>query len=112
MTTPNEPQVRINLADLSDIKCDKCGDVRFEPIYLMKRLSALLSPTGKEEIVPIGPPVAPPIFACYKCGHINEEFIPVPLRAKTQLEILKDNTTIVQSTLDETPHTGPTLVKE
>ena len=104
MTNPNEPQVRINLADLIDIKCDKCGDVRFEPIYLMKRLSALLSPTGKEEIVPIGPPVAPPIFACYNCGHINEDFMPMQLRAKKV-------SGIVQSTL-EAPVTGPTLVKE
>ena len=108
MNQQNDPQVRINLADLTDIRCDKCGDVRFEPIYLMKKLSALLSPTGKEEIVPIGPPVAPPIFACYKCGHINESFIPLPLRAKKSPEV----PAIVQSNLDETPHTGPTLVKE
>jgi hypothetical protein len=105
MSNPNEPQVRINLADLTDIICDKCGDTRFEPIYLMKRLSALLSPTGKEEIVPLGPPVAPPIFACYNCGHINEEFIPAPLRTKKV-------SGIVQSTLETPPVTGPTLVKE
>ena len=104
MNQQNDPQVKINLADLADIKCDKCGDVRFEPIYLMKRLSALLSPTGKEEIVPLGPPVAPPIFACYNCGHINEDFIPQPLRTK--------KLNMVQSTLIETPVVGPTLVKD
>ena len=107
-----DPQMRINLADLSDIKCDSCGDVRFEPVYLMKRLSALLSPTGKEEIIPIGPPVAPPVFACYSCGHINLEFIPVPLRSTP--EAAKPATPlIVQSSLDTPPvkTTGPTLVK-
>lgn len=100
--TGREPQVKINLADLTDIKCDKCGDARFEPVYLMKRLSALLSPTGKDEIVPIGPPVAPPVFACYNCGHINNDFLPQPMRPK--------KSEVVQSTL-EAP-TGPTLVKE
>lgn len=76
--------VRINYRDLTDVKCDRCGDMRFEMVYLIKRASPLVSPTGKEEMIPMGPPLIPPIFACYVCGHINEIFLPVPMRASMQ----------------------------
>lgn len=82
----NAPVQRVNLGDADDVTCDKCGDTRFEPVYLIKRLSKLLSPTGKEELIPLGPPVIPPIFACYACGWINDEFIPAPLRAARKAE--------------------------
>jgi hypothetical protein len=36
----------------------------------MRKLSALLSPTGQETMIPI------PVFACAKCGHINKGFLP------------------------------------
>ena len=38
--------------------------------YEIKKLSSLVSPTGKEQIVPI------PIFRCDDCGNINDEFLP------------------------------------
>jgi hypothetical protein len=44
----------------------------------MKRISALVSPTGKEAIVPI------PTFACNACGFINKQFLPVTLRDDVQ----------------------------
>lgn len=75
------PQQRINLADADDVKCDKCGDTRFEPVYLIKKLSKIVSPTGKDELIPLGPPIVPPIFACYSCGWINDIFVPGPLKS-------------------------------
>ena len=36
----------------------------------MRKLSALLSPTGQEAMIPIQ------VFACAKCGHINKGFLP------------------------------------
>ena len=36
----------------------------------MRKLSALLSPTGQETMIPIQ------VFACAKCGHINKGFLP------------------------------------
>jgi hypothetical protein len=53
----------------------------------MKRVSALVSPTGKEAIVPI------PTFACNACGFINKQFLPVKIAeqsetpAKSQLKL-------------------------
>tara|TARA_B110000902_G_scaffold150931_1_gene173503 strand:+ start:171 stop:290 length:120 start_codon:yes stop_codon:yes gene_type:complete len=36
----------------------------------MRKLSALLSPTGQQSMIPIQ------VFACAKCGHINKVFLP------------------------------------
>ena len=36
----------------------------------MKRISPILSPTGKEAVVPIQ------TFACNACGSVNAEFLP------------------------------------
>ena len=53
-------QVNIKPEDLKDIVCENCGG---------KYLSALISSSGKEQIVPL------PTFRCDDCGHINEEFL-------------------------------------
>ena len=42
----------------------------FQQAYKMRKLSALLSPTGQETKIPIQ------VFACLKCNHVNESFIP------------------------------------
>lgn len=81
MDSSTRQPVRINYRDLTDVVCDNCKDQRFEPVYLLKRASPLVSPTGKELIVAMAPPLIPQIFACYSCGHINEAFLPAPLRA-------------------------------
>ena len=68
---PMAPQMNVDLSKAEDVKCDKCGNYTFEQVMLMKRMSALISPTGKEAIVPI------PTFACNACGFINKQFLPV-----------------------------------
>lgn len=61
-------QPDLSLAD--DIKCEQCGSLTFQEVLLMKKVSALLSPNGKEGIVPI------PTFSCVACGYVNEMFRP------------------------------------
>tara|TARA_R110001592_G_C12900811_1_gene726604 strand:+ start:250 stop:495 length:246 start_codon:yes stop_codon:yes gene_type:complete len=63
-------QVKIDVSDLTDLVCDHCGAKVFREAKMFKRLSALVSPTGKDQIVPI------PVFRCDECGHINDEFLP------------------------------------
>lgn len=74
---PQQPQLNVDLSKAEDVVCDKCGNYTFEQVMMMKRMSALLSPTGKEAIVPI------PTFACNACGHINKQFLPVLPRSET-----------------------------
>jgi hypothetical protein len=65
------PQMNVDLSKADDVVCERCGNYTFNDVMLMKRMSALISPTGKEAIVPI------PTFACNACGHINKQFLPV-----------------------------------
>ena len=66
-----QPPVNLDLSTAQDVVCDNCGNYTFNEVVLMKRVSALVSPTGKEAIVPI------PTFACNACGFINKQFLPV-----------------------------------
>ena len=66
----DQPSININLSNIPDVQCEKCQNNTFEQAFIIKKLSALTSPTGKEGMVPIT------TFACMKCGHINKEFLP------------------------------------
>ena len=57
--------------DMKDIVCDECNGQYFRSVNVFKRISALVSPTGKEQIMPI------PTFRCDDCGYINEDFRPI-----------------------------------
>ena len=65
------PQLNVNInPDLvEDVKCEKCEGVAFISCYIM-RVPALVSPTGKEMMMPVE------TFSCLACGHINKEFVP------------------------------------
>ena len=66
---PQQP-VNIDLNQATDIQCSKCGNKFFHEVTFFKKISALLSPTGQEGILPI------PTYACLECGNINDEFLP------------------------------------
>lgn len=66
----NQQPLRVNMAQTTAFVCNECNNETFKQVFLMRKLSALLSPSGEETMIPI------PTFACDKCGHINEEFLP------------------------------------
>tara|TARA_R100001015_G_C4429373_1_gene27116 strand:- start:39 stop:290 length:252 start_codon:yes stop_codon:yes gene_type:complete len=74
----NTGPVNINPNDLEDITCDKCGSQCFQPVFLFKKLSAVLSPTGVENIIPMQ------LYRCADCGHINEAFLPKDVEIKSE----------------------------
>lgn len=53
---------------MKDIKCENCGGRFFRQVNAFKIVSALMSSTGKEQIMPV------PTFRCDDCGFINEDF--------------------------------------
>jgi rRNA maturation protein Nop10 len=68
---PQTPQtLNIDMKQLDDVKCDKCGNFTFDEVTLFKKVSALISPSGKEGLAPI------PTFACHACGNVNAMFLP------------------------------------
>jgi len=62
-------EMKINPTTLDDVTCDKCGNFTFVKVVLMKRMPALISPTGVEAFMPMD------VFCCNACGYINTRFI-------------------------------------
>jgi hypothetical protein len=67
---PIQQKVNIDLSQADAMKCAECGCERFQMQYLIRKVSALLSPTGDEVIIPVQ------IFSCANCGIIPEDFLP------------------------------------
>jgi len=70
MNNPQQQQMNIDFSQTTEITCDKCNHDVFTQVLKMRKLSALLSPSGQETMIPIQ------AFACAKCGHINASFLP------------------------------------
>ncbi len=64
--------INVNLDQCDDIVCESCGNLTFRQVVMFKKLSAVLSPTGKASLIPLQ------VFECSECGHVNDEFIPKP----------------------------------
>ena len=63
-----QPGLNLDLSQTTTVCCEKCGHDVFVPAFKMRKMSALLSPHGKETMIPMQ------VFACAKCGHINDDF--------------------------------------
>ena len=57
-------QVKVDLSDADTMKCQKCENPIFIQEYIIKRISAIVSPTGQEVIAPVQ------VFNCGNCGEL------------------------------------------
>ena len=57
-----QQQVKVDLQDAETMVCQKCENPVFIQGYVIKKISAIVSPTGKEVIAPIQ------VFNCGNCG--------------------------------------------
>ncbi len=62
-------EMKINPTSLEDVTCDSCGNYTFMKVQLMKRMPAVISPTGVEAFMPMD------VFSCVACNHVNQRFI-------------------------------------
>ena len=67
-TKPMKPlptaQVQVDLKDAETMTCQQCDNKIFIQGYVIKKLSAIVSPTGQEVIAPIQ------VFNCGSCGEL------------------------------------------
>lgn len=68
--TPDPRQLRVDISMAEDLVCENCNNLTFEPVMMFKKLSALMSPTGKATLVPID------TFSCVASGWVNTMFRP------------------------------------
>ena len=61
---PREDGLQIDISKTDTITCENCGNTSFIQAFFLKKVSALVSPTGKEAIVPMQ------VFSCGNCGTI------------------------------------------
>jgi len=65
-----QPQMKINIDDCQDVKCNKegCDGIYFKQVLRIKKISMIISPSGKDEYQPIQ------ALLCTKCGtELNME---------------------------------------
>ena len=67
-TKPMKPlpkqQVQVDLEKAETMNCQECNNKIFIQGYVIKKISALMSPTGEEVIAPVQ------VFNCGNCGEI------------------------------------------
>ena len=63
-TPPPQQQVKLDLGNAETMKCEYCGNYVFIKGTVIKRISALMSPTGQEALAPID------IYSCGNCGKV------------------------------------------
>lgn len=96
-----EQQLNISLDKTTGIKCDKCQNEIFQEGMMLRKASRFLTGTEQDALIPI------PIFSCSKCGHVNDEFIPMQLRTDNA-EVIEESQTTQP---DENPKSEAKVIK-
>ena len=67
-TKPMKPlpqqKVQVDLSKADTMNCEQCNNKIFIQGYVIKKISAIMSPTGQEVIAPVQ------VFNCGNCGEI------------------------------------------
>jgi hypothetical protein len=64
-----QKQVQLDLGEADTITCQECGNASFIQSFFLKKISALVSPTGQEAIVPVQ------VFSCGNCGSVPQKML-------------------------------------
>ena len=62
-----DQQQQVNIGDTETMVCDECGNAVFIQAFFLRRLSALMSPTGQEALIPIQ------VYSCGNCGKVPDK---------------------------------------
>ena len=66
---PPKAEVQLDLGEADTIQCQECGNASFIQSFFLKKISALMSPTGQEAIVPVQ------VFSCGNCGTVPSKML-------------------------------------
>ena len=64
-----QKQQTVDLAKADTMKCDDCGNYLFINSYVIKRISAIMSPNGQEGLVPVQ------VYSCGNCGKVPKTLL-------------------------------------
>ena len=81
--------LNISLDKTKEVVCEKCGNNVFIEGMLLRKASRLLTGTSQDALIPIT------VFACNKCGNVNDEFLPFQLKQQSseieEVEVKEEN---------------------
>jgi DNA-directed RNA polymerase subunit RPC12/RpoP len=77
-----EQQLNISLDKTTGVVCEECNNQVFREGVMLRKASRFLTGTTQDALVPIQ------VFSCAKCGYVNEEFLPLQLRNKSEDNVL------------------------
>ena len=63
---PQSAQVKVDLRDTETISCSGCNNYLFITSFILKRLSAIVSPSGQEALIPVQ------VYSCGNCGKVAD----------------------------------------
>lgn len=69
-----QPRLNISLDKTQEVTCDKCSGQVFQEGLMLRKASKFLTGTAQDALIPL------PVFSCSSCGHVNEDFLPEPLK--------------------------------
>ena len=61
-----QTQVKVDLKQADTIKFKDCNNYLWIQSFILKKLSALVSPTGQEALIPVQ------VYSCGNCGKVAE----------------------------------------
>lgn len=70
----SQQQINITLDKTTELVCNECNNNTFTEVIFLRKASRFVTGTQQDAIIPIT------VFSCSKCGHVNEEFIPIQLK--------------------------------
>ena len=64
-------KVQVDLKQAETIKCSDCNNYLFITSFILKKLSAIVSPNGQEALIPVQ------VYSCGNCGKVAEGMLDV-----------------------------------
>jgi len=61
-----QKKVQVDLKQADTINCSDCNNYLFITSFILKKLSALMSPNGQEALIPVQ------VYSCGNCGKVAE----------------------------------------
>ena len=65
----SKPKQTVDLSKADTLQCEECDNYLFITAYVIKRISAILSPTGQEAMIPVQ------VYSCGNCGTVPKIFL-------------------------------------
>ena len=59
----------VDLEKSETMKCEQCESTLFNTSYIIKRISAIISPTGQEAVIPVQ------VYSCDGCSKVPDIFM-------------------------------------